>query len=322
MLEMTATREQQLEHALFRGAGLTLENPDYVEAVRTITDELLRADLAPRDLTVEALGLERSRATAVIIAREEGIVAGLAELAFMLQGFGVSVQLEKRDGDAIRRGDLLLRAEGNRTQLLSLERVGLNLVQRMSGIATATRCLATRVRSVYSSTRIVGTRKTPWGMLDKRAVHLGGGGTHRLGLGDAILIKNNHLALIASREEEAAPEAIARAWNFRRQAAFIEVEVRSESAALAAGRAFRRLREQSSEEYPCLLMLDNQKPEDVCHILSSLRREYLWDDILIEASGGISEKTIEPYAASGVDAISVGALTHSARALDLCQRIF
>ncbi|HEX4232025.1 MAG TPA: carboxylating nicotinate-nucleotide diphosphorylase [Bryobacteraceae bacterium] len=321
MLEMTVAREQQLEHALFRGASLTLENPDYVEAVRTITNELLRTDLASRDLTVEAVGIEPKRTSAVIVAREQGIVAGLAELAFMLQGFGVSAQFEKRDGDAIKRGDLLLRAEGSRAQLLSLERVGLNLVQRMSGIATTTRCLATRARNVYSATRIVGTRKAPWGLLDKRAVHLGGGGTHRLSLGDAILIKNNHLALIASREEEAAPEAIARAWNFRRQAAFIEVEVRSESAALAAGRAFCRLREQSSEEYPCLLMLDNLTPEEVCRILTALRREYLWDATLIEASGGISEKTIEPYAACGVDAISVGALTHSARALDLCQRI-
>lgn len=321
MLETTATRERQIEQALFRGGSLTLKNPDYVEAVRTFTDELLRTDMAPRDLTVESLGFESRRASAVIVARESGIVGGLAELSFMLQGCGVSVQLEKSDGDTVKRGDLLLRADGERAQLLSLERVGLNLLQRMSGIATATRYLAARVRSVHSATRIVGTRKTLWGLLDKRAVHLGGGGTHRLGLGDAILIKNNHLALIASHEEEAAPEAIARAWNFRRQAAFIEVEVRSEAAAVAAAQTFRGLREQSSEEYPCLVMLDNLRPEEIRHVLSTLRREGLWDAALIEASGGISEGTIESYAATGVDAISVGALTHSARALDLCQRI-
>jgi nicotinate-nucleotide pyrophosphorylase (carboxylating) len=248
-------------------------------------------------------------------------VAGLAELAFMLQAFNVSVQFEKKDGDAIECGDLLLEAEGSRTQLLSLERVGLNVLQRMSGIATTTRNLATRVRGICSATRIVATRKTLWGLLDKRAVHLGGGGTHRLGLGDAILIKNNHLALIATREEEAAPEAIARAWNFRTHAAFIEIEVRSESAAFAAARTFRRLRERSSEEYPCVLMLDNLIPEEICRILGTLRRESLWDATLVEASGGISERTIEPYAATGVDAISLGALTHSARSLDLFQRI-
>jgi nicotinate-nucleotide pyrophosphorylase (carboxylating) len=321
MLEMTATREQQLERALFRGRGLTLENPEYVQAVRTFTDELLRTDLAPRDLTVEALGFESKPASATIVAREPGVVAGLAELAFMLERFGVSVQFEMKDGDAIQSGDALLRAEGSRTQLLSLERVGLNLVQRMSGIATATRSLAARARNVCPATRIVATRKTLWGLLDKRAVHLGGGGTHRLGLGDAILIKNNHLALIASHEEEAAPLAIARAWSFRKQAEFIEIEVRSESAAVAAARAFRGLRDKSSEDYPFLLMLDNQSPEEIGRILSTLRRENLWDATLIEASGGISERSIEPYAASGVDAISVGALTHSARALDLYQRI-
>ncbi|HEX4809836.1 MAG TPA: carboxylating nicotinate-nucleotide diphosphorylase [Bryobacteraceae bacterium] len=321
MLEMTATREQQIEQALFRGGSLTLENPEYLEAVRTFTDALLRTDLRPGDLTVEALGFESRQASAAIVARESGVVAGLAELAFMLQGFGVSVRLEKRDGDPIEWGDVLLRAEGDRTQLLSLERVGLNVVQRLSGIATATRCLAARVCSKAPGTRVVATRKTLWGLLDKRAVHLGRGGTHRLGLGDAILIKNNHLALIASREEEAAPIAISRAWSFRRQAAFIEAEVRSESAALAAARAFRRLQVESAEEYPCLLLLDNLMPEEIGRILTMLRRENLWDATLIEASGGISERNAEAYAVSGVDAISVGALTHSTRALDICQRI-
>ena len=167
----------------------------------------------------------------------------------------------------------------------------------------------------------MGTRKTPWGLLDKRAVHLGGGGTHRLGLGDAIVIKNNHLALLAPREEEAAPMAIERAWEFREKSAFIEVEVRGEAGALAAAEAFRRLQEDAAEEYPCLLMLDNMTPDEIGPILDVLRRENLWEHVLIEASGGISEANVEAYAACGVDAISVGALTHSARALDICQRI-
>jgi nicotinate-nucleotide pyrophosphorylase (carboxylating) len=168
---------------------------------------------------------------------------------------------------------------------------------------------------------VVATRKTLWGLLDKRAVHLGGGGTHRIGLGDAILIKNNHLALLASREEEAAPLGIARAWNFRKDAAFIEVEVRGEAAALAAAETFRRVQEEASERYPCLLMLDNMMPKEIHSILDGLRKKDLWDYILTEASGGISEQNVEAYADSGVDAISMGALTHSARALDLCQRI-
>ncbi len=321
MLEITATREQRVEQALFRGGSLTLENSEYEQLVRAFTDALLRTDLAPGDLTVEALELENQPASGTILAGERGIVAGLEELAFMLRGYGVGAKFEKKDGEAIERGDVVLRAEGGRRRLLSLERVGLNLVQRMSGIATATRRLEAIVRSRSATTRIVATRKTPWGLLDKRAVHLGGGGTHRLGLGDAIVIKNNHLALVGRREEEAAPEAIARAWNSRGRAAFIEVEVLSEAAALAAARAFRRMREESSEDYPCLVMLDNMTPGEISGILGALERENLREAILVEASGGISESNAEAYAACGVDAISVGALTHSARALDLCQRI-
>jgi nicotinate-nucleotide pyrophosphorylase (carboxylating) len=318
---MNPTREQQLEQALFRGACLTVQNQEYLREVRTLTEALLRVDLTPRDLTVEALGIGSEPASAAILAREPGVAAGLEEWAFMLGVYGVAAQIEKKDGDTFQSGDTLLGADGARGKLLSLERVGLNLLQRMSGIATATRCLQDRVRRRCPTTRIVGTRKTPWGLLDKRALHLGGGGTHRIGLGDAILIKNNHLALVASREEEAAPLAIERAWNFRREAAFIEVEVRGEAAALAAAHAFRRLQEEGSERYPCLLLLDNLMPKEIRSILEALRKERVWEYALIEASGGISEANAEAYAECGVDAISIGALTHSARALDLCQRI-
>jgi nicotinate-nucleotide pyrophosphorylase (carboxylating) len=318
---MSLSREQRTERALFRGADLTLDHRDYRDMVRTFTESLVHADLAPRDLTVAALGLRGGHAEAAILARDGGVVAGLAELAFLLQSHGIVVAFEKKDGDSIRPGDLLLRAEGNEIQLLALERVGLNLIQRMSGIATASRCLQQRASHQCPSTRIVGTRKTPWGLLDKRALHLGNGGTHRLGLSDAIVVKNNHLALLAPREEDAAPIAIEKAWAFRKDSAFIEVEVRGEAAARAAANTFRRLRAESAEDYPCLLMLDNMTPDEIGAILDVLRREDLWSHVLIEASGGISESNVEAYAARGVDAISIGALTHSARALDICERI-
>ncbi len=319
--QVRATREQRIEQALFRGANLTLENPEYAAAVCSLTDMLLRTDLAPSDLTVDALGLEPKAASAVILAREAGVAAGLAELHWMLGARGVEVALEKRDGEVFVSGEVLARLSGSRTMLLSLERVGLNLVQRMCGIATAARDLQSRVRRSNSVSRVVATRKTPWGLLDKRAVHLGGCGTHRIGLGDAILIKNNHLALIATLEEDAAPRAIERVWDARKRAAFIEVEVRSEPAALEAAKAFRALQTQSSDDYPCLLLLDNMKPEEIRRIVGSLREKNLWDFVLTEASGGIAESNIEAYADCGVDAISVGALTHSVRALDLSQRI-
>jgi len=320
-MDRACTREQRTEEALFRGAALTLQNPDYAREVRALTDALLRVDLNPRDLTVAALAISSKRTSATILARKAGVAAGFEEFASLFDAHGVSVTPEKSDGQVFQPGDTLLRLEGDRTQLLSLERVGLNLLQRMSAIATATRSLQERVRGRCPSTRVVATRKTLWGLLDKRSVHLGGGGTHRIGLGDAILIKNNHLALIANREEEAVSLALARAWEHRKQASFIEVEVRGEGAALRAAEAFRRLQTESAERYPCLLMLDNLPPRETGAVLDSLRRAGLWDYALIEASGGITEKNVEAYADTGVDAISMGSLTHSARALDLCQRI-
>jgi len=318
---MSPTREQRLEEALFRGGDLTFANAAYLQAVCALTEVLLQGDLASGDLTAKALGLEGRRAAASVIARQGGVVAGLEEYALLLRGHGLSVALEKNDGDIVRPEEILLRAEGDEGQLLALERVGLNLLQRLSGIATAARCLQERARRSNPTTRIVGTRKTPWGLLDKRALHLGGAGTHRLGLGDAILIKNNHLTRLATREEDAAPLAIERAWAFRGESEFIEVEVRGEAAARAAAQTFRRLQDAAPEQYPCLLLLDNMTPAEIGAIVEMLRRENLWDDALVEASGGISESNVEAYATSGVDAISVGALTHSPRALDLCQRI-
>jgi nicotinate-nucleotide pyrophosphorylase (carboxylating) len=318
---MNATREERIERALFRGGSLTLENPAYGRTVRMFTDLLVKTDIASEDLTAEALGIGERSASAAIVAREAGVAAGLAEVALLLRASGLEVRFKKLDGDAIQPGDTLLNADGDESKLLALERVALNVLQRMSGIATTSRCLQQQLHRKSLSTRIVGTRKTPWGLLDKRALHLGNGGTHRLGLGDAIMIKNNHLALLASREEDAAPMAIEKAWRYRAQSAFIEVEVRGEAGARVAARAFRRLQENEADQYPCLLMLDNMAPERVGAILEMLRRENLWDHTLIEASGGISETNVEAYAERGVDAISMGALTHSARALDICQRI-
>jgi nicotinate-nucleotide pyrophosphorylase (carboxylating) len=315
------SREQRVKAAFFRGADLTVENEVYRRAVVSLTGALLQDDISSGDLTAAAIGLQPRGASAAVIARQSGIVAGLQEFALLYRGHGVDVVLEKSDGDAVVSGETVLLAQGGQTKLLALERVGLNLLQRMSGIATASNNLQERVRQSGSETCVVGTRKTPWGLLDKRALHLGGVGTHRLRLSDAILIKNNHLALLAEREEEAAAPAIERAWELRGKSAFIEVEVRGEAAARAAALAFRKLVEKSGEECPCVLMLDNMTPVRIGAALEMLRREDLLDYVLVEASGGISEANAVEYAATGVDVISIGALTHSVRALDLSQKI-
>ena len=295
--------------ALFRGATLTLENSRYLDAVSRLTGELFRSDLESTDLTTEVLGLENRPAEVSVVAAEPGVVAGLEEAAWLYRRFGLSVDRPKADGERVRPDEAVLRIEGSSKDLLQLERVGLNLIQRMSGIATATQRLQELVSSRAPGTFVVATRKTPWGLLDKRAVHLGGGGTHRLGLWDAILIKNNHLLFFGKEEEEGVSLAMRRGWSHRRQAAFVEVEVEVSglAGALAAGRTFRELQQADPEACPCLLMLDNVKPDEVARIVAALRAQDLWEHVLAEVSGRISEAAMEAYAASGVDAISVGA---------------
>jgi len=336
-IETGSAREARLKRALFRGSELHLNNPQYLGAVRAILGELLRSDMGSGDLTAAALELKSERATGYVLAKEAGVAAGLDEYVWLLSGQlsmatkgGIEVTLRTKDGDQVAAGDTLAEIAGGRGDLLALERVGLNLLQRMSGIATATRNLQQRAQRRKPGTNVVGTRKTPWGLLDKRALHVGGGGTHRLNLGDAILVKNNHLALLSANEVEAAGEAVRRAWSFaqqegRERAGFIEVEARSKGSALAAAKVFAELQARESQSdgaaCPCLLLLDNLPPAEVSRIVAALREEGLLEHVLIEASGNISEENFEAYAACGADALSVGALTHSARGLDICQRI-
>jgi nicotinate-nucleotide pyrophosphorylase (carboxylating) len=319
---MPVTRSQLVQQCLFRGGQLALSNAFYEESVRTLMDSLLRQDLANRDLTTELFDLRSGHGKAEMFAKENGVVAGLAEAAWLYGRYGVSAKSQKNDGDDVEPGDSLITIEGDGEHVLALERLALNLLQRMSGIATMARRMQSQVRAISSSACVVATRKTPWGLLDKRAVHLGGGGTHRLGLGDAILLKNNHLTLLGPREEDSARIAIERAWESRHVCAFIEIEVRTSEGALAAARTFRRLRVSVAEFYPCLLMLDNWVPEAITPLLATLCEERLYDHVLLEASGGITESTLRAYAETGVDAISMGALTHSARALDISQKLF
>jgi nicotinate-nucleotide pyrophosphorylase (carboxylating) len=315
-------RREQLRRAFFRGEGLRLENPVYLDSVRTLLDELLFSDIGSGDLTVAALGLVDEVTNARILAKEPGVIAGVSELCWLLRRDGLDVAIHKQDGETIETGDTILEIEGPRSKLLAYERTGLNLLQRLSGIASATRKLQELVHRRNPDAQVIGTRKAPWGLLDKRALHLGGGGTHRLGLWDAILIKNNHLALVASSEAEAARMAIERAWPARDSAVFIEVEVRTRESALAAAGAFRRARESDeSGDCPCCLLLDNMPPARISEVIADLRARDLHEQVLTEASGNISKGNIEEYAACGVDAISMGALTHSANALDICQRL-
>jgi nicotinate-nucleotide pyrophosphorylase (carboxylating) len=315
-------RQDRVRQAFFRGSELHLGNPIYLNSVRTLLSELLASDVGSGDLTVAALELADRQTSARILAKEPGVVAGVTELSWFLTEDQLGVAIQKQDGESITAGELILEIQGPRNKLLGYERTGLNFLQRLSGIATATREFQHLVHRDNSETHVIGTRKTPWGLVDKRALHLGGGGTHRLGLWDAILVKNNHLALLADSEHQAVRIAVERAWRGRKSVAFIEVEVRSRESALAAAEEFRRVQESHEGEHcPCALLLDNMAPQKISAIIAELRDRNLLERVLTEASGNISEANISEYARCGVDVISIGALTHSVRALDICQRL-
>jgi nicotinate-nucleotide pyrophosphorylase (carboxylating) len=315
------SREEQIRHAFFRVDRLHMGDDAYRAAVAALLEPLLQSDAGEGDLTAQALGVSEGAATAKVIAKEGGVAAGLDELRWLLTRSEISVNVLQSDGATMQSGDVVVELAGRRGDLLLHERTALNLLQRMCGIATMTQRLRERVRGHNSRTFLVATRKTPWGVLDKRAVVHGGGGTHRLSLSDAILVKNNHLALLAAREEDAVATAVERAWAGRRSAAFVEVEVRSAESAVAAARAFGRVRAADPGSCPCLLLLDNMTPEQARGTIDVLRAEHLHDDVLVEISGAITEGNLEDYASCGADALSMGALTHSPRALDLSLKI-
>lgn len=314
------TREERVRVAFYRGGDLTLENPLYLRAVRTLTDELLREDTEPEDLTVEAMEIDARPCTAEIRAKEAGVIAGVNEAVWIYERGHQSATPIIHDGGVVAPGDVILRVTGNARNLLTLERTVVNLMQRMSGIATATKTFSDAARQASTTAHVVGTRKTAWGLLDKRAIHCGGGGTHRLNLGDAILIKTNHLRL-ASNGTVATLEIVLRhIWERRQSATFFEVEVISTEEALAAARILGEL-QAAHGACPCMLMLDNFSADEAARAVQALRDTGLHDAVLVEASGNVDEASIAAYAAAGVDAISIGALTHSVHALDLSAKI-
>jgi nicotinate-nucleotide pyrophosphorylase (carboxylating) len=182
----------------------------------------------------------------------------------------------------------------------------------MSGIATETKRLSNLIGD--HETKIASTRKTLWRYLDKKAVYLGGGLTHRLGLWDSILIKDNHLqALRARGESKPVQKALTKAAKFAGRVDFIEIEVANQEEAWAAAKKFKQLRLRK----PCIIMLDNWTSTAIAQMIEKLRKTKLYDYVLLEASGNITPENIKEYAKTGIDVISLGYLTHSARILDM-----
>jgi nicotinate-nucleotide pyrophosphorylase (carboxylating) len=286
--------------------------------IRTIIEAALVEDKAAYDITTSLTIDRKLRATGTILARQPCVVAGLGAIPAILETFGALSEKagnppigrfevihhpEIFDGVRVKKGQPVAVIRANAATLLSTERVTLNLLQRMSGIATLT---AEFVKAVAGTkTQVLDTRKTIPGLrsLDKYAVCCGGGHNHRLDLADGILIKNNHVALGGGLSK-----ALANALKFRKPRQTVQVEVRTQDEldqAIAGG----------AES----ILLDNMTPAAVKKAVKQIRAAL--PDAKIEASGNISLETVRAYAEAGVDFVSVGALTHSATAVDLSMRI-
>ena len=269
--------------------------------------EALEEDLGFGDITSSLVVPEDIVAEAEVVAKEEGVLAGVEEASFVFKLLGCRVLKAMEDGSPVGPGDVVLRVEGPARALLAAERTALNFLMRMSGIATATAELIRKARQANPKVRVAATRKTAPGLryFDKKAVELGGGDTHRLRLDDCVLIKDNHIAIVGN-----VAEAVRKAKQTVSFTKKVEVEVEKPEDALKAARAGADI-----------IMLDNFTVEDVVKALRMLEEAGLRSTVLIEASGRITADNVAQYAATGVDIISCGYLTHSARALDFSMRI-
>lgn len=262
----------------------------------------LREDLGDGDATSEAV-LDGEAAVGQVVCREDCILAGVREAEFLFDYQGLSVDVHAHDGDPITAGTVVLTVRGDAGAIFMVERLVLNLLMRMSGIATLTSELSKLCRSVNPDIRIAATRKTTPGfrIFEKRAVRLGGGDPHRMALDDAVIIKDNHIRTVGS-----VTEALKRA----RRVSFskkVEVEAKTLEEAKAA-----------AEGGADIVMIDNMDPEDALAATEAVRA--INPNTTVEVSGGITPETAIQYA-DFADVISLGWITHSVRSVDFSLNV-
>jgi len=242
------------------------------------------------------------RVNAEVIAKEFGIVAGLSEATQIFEYFGVFPATDFQDGDVVKENDIIFSLDGGARSIVRAERLALNFLGRMSGIATLTREYVERA----GGPRIAGTRKTTPGFrkFEKKAIVAGGGDPHRYNLSDAVMIKDNHIAVIGLEKAIIAAKKEA---SFTQK---IEVEVETVDDAVRAAK-------MSAD----IIMFDNMTVKEIQRAVKILEEKGLRDNIILEVSGGISIENVDKYARTTVDVISIGALTHSSNWLDINLRI-
>ena len=270
--------------------------------IRCAVRAALAEDLGGGDATTLATVPVQAKSVALMKAREPLTVAGIsfAEFAFRELSPGIQIKKTARDGQRVKAGAALLKISGPSRAILSAERVALNFVQRLSGVATATAQFADAIEG--TSAKILDTRKTTpgWRHFEKYAVRCGGGNNHRIGLFDMILIKDNHLVALQNEKPNAIAAAITRA---RKKFPILKVEVEADTLAQVA---------QAVEAGADIILLDNMSPAQLREAVKIVKGR-----TQTEASGGVNLKTVRSIAQTGVDFISVGGITHSARAVDI-----
>ena len=268
--------------------------------------QFLADDIGLGDVTAQVTIPTNLIVRAIVLAKEAGTVAGIEEAVIFAESLNLRIERKVTDGSVIENKQVLLEISGDAQTILSIERTLLNLLSRMSGIAKATRTLTQKLQEAGCKTRIAATRKSAPGLLyfDKKAVMIGGGDPHRLHLDDLVLIKDNHIAIIGSVEE-----AVKKAKTNVSFTKKIEVEVTDSNNALKAAKAGADI-----------IMLDNFSPEEA-KASADMLSKMGFGDVQLEISGNITSENLMEYAKAEVDIISIGALTHSVRALDISLEI-
>ena len=271
-----------------------------------IKKELLRfisEDIQGGDIT--SVLLPKKKIKAKIISREDGVLAGVKFAGDIFRLKGCNVKIIKKDGAKLKSNQIILQISGNAGTVLSCERTALNLLSRMSGIATQTNFLVSKIRKINRKTKLYSTRKTAPGLrfFDKEAIMIGGGHKHRMSLNDMVMIKDNHLLVTNSME------GIIK--NARKRHKHVEVEVENQRDAVLA-----------ANSGATIAMLDNFSPVQIKKTITALQKKKLRNKVKLEASGGINSKNITAYAKTGVDMISVGSITNSVKGLDLSLEVY
>ena len=270
-----------------------------------IIEYMLAEDEGFGDITSNAVVEKGKEVNAKIISKDNGILAGIDIIRDLFESYGVHVYFWLDDGNKIKKNDLLISLKGDARTILLLERTALNLLMRMSGVATAANHYCDLVKEY--DVRVAGTRKTSpaIGKFDKYALRIGGADTHRFSLDDMVLIKDNHIASCGT-----PLETLLKAKENTSFSKKIEIEVETLNDAI-----------ECVKNGADIVMLDNMSPKEVNEVINKLNELNIHNNSLIEVSGGIDETTIADYARLGVDIISIGALTHSSRSLNFSLKI-